>query len=393
MLINCAFLFEETRMQHIVRLGQVFTPEPVVRRMLALRRNSGPALEPCCGDGAFLPGLGADATAFEIDPLICPPGAHCRDFFTLPDEPRFATIIGNPPYVRYRDVPAPTRARLQSSRLDKRSNLFLYFIEKCIKLLRPGGELIFITPRDFVKKTSARPLNQFLFRSGTITDFHDLGDERVFEFFTPNCAIWRFEKANYSRRTNGNAAFACRNGQLLFLKNEYPVPLAEVFDVKVGAASGLDRVYINEKEGNRDFVYARTRATGRARRMVYPEDGPTPYLLRHKEALLARRVRPFHEGNWWEWGRKQGASLRPRVYVNTRTRRADPFFLHPAIFFDGAILGLFPRNQRADLRRLCQMLNEVDWRELGFLCGGRYLFSQRALGNAWLPEAFREEGT
>lgn len=377
-------------MVHIVRLGQVFTPEAVVRRMLALRRNSGPALEPCCGDGAFLGGLGGEVVALEIDPLICPPEAVCRDFFTLPDAPQFATIIGNPPYVRYRDVPAPTRARLQSGCLDKRSNLYLYFIEKCVRLLRPGGELIFITPRDFVNKTSARPLNACLYAQGTITDFIDLGDERVFGDFTPNCAIWRFEKGNFSRKTSRGATFACREGQLLFLKNEYPVPLSEVFDVKVGAASGLDRVYANEAEGNRDFVYARTRATGRTRRMVYPEDGPTPYLEQYKEALLARRVRPFHEGNWWEWGRKQRPSRRPRIYVNTRTRRADPFFLHPARFFDGAILGLFPRNQEADLRLLCRLLNRADWRELGFVSGGRYMFSQRALGCAWLPEAFRE---
>ena len=35
-------------------LGQVFTPESVVRCMLRLRHNTGRVLEPSCGDGAFL---------------------------------------------------------------------------------------------------------------------------------------------------------------------------------------------------------------------------------------------------------------------------------------------------------------------------------------------------
>jgi adenine-specific DNA-methyltransferase len=64
-----------------------------------------------------------------------------------------------------------------------------------------GGELVFITPRDFVKATSAVPLNRLLHAAGTITDFVDLGDSRLFDGATPNCAIWRFERDNFSRRT------------------------------------------------------------------------------------------------------------------------------------------------------------------------------------------------
>ncbi|PIO47035.1 MAG: SAM-dependent methyltransferase, partial [[Chlorobium] sp. 445] len=49
----------------------------------------------------------------------------------------------------------------------------------------------------------------------------------------------------------------------------------------------------------------------------------------------------------------------------------------------------FPKQQTADLHTLCAMLNDVDWRELGFMCDGRFLFSQRALEQCLLPEAFR----
>jgi adenine-specific DNA-methyltransferase len=51
----------------------------------------------------------------------------------------------------------------------------------------------------FVKATSAVPLNRLLYAAGTITDFVDLGDSRLFADATPNCAIWRFERDNFSR--------------------------------------------------------------------------------------------------------------------------------------------------------------------------------------------------
>ena len=64
---------------------------------------------------------------------------------------------------------------------------------------------MFITPRDFVKATSAVPLNRLLYATGTITDFVDLGDLHLFDDASPNCAIWRFELNNHSRRTRYSA--------------------------------------------------------------------------------------------------------------------------------------------------------------------------------------------
>ena len=181
-------------------LGQVFTPTAVVDSMLALVRNRGRVLEPACGDGVFLQHF-PFAVGIEIDPRHAPPGARVMDFFDLSERESFATIIGNPPYVRYQDIPAASRGRVRHSVLDGRANLYLFFIEKCLRHLAPGGELVFITPRDFVKATSAVPLNRLLHAAGTITDFVELGDSRLFDGATPNCAIWRFELGNFSRLT------------------------------------------------------------------------------------------------------------------------------------------------------------------------------------------------
>lgn len=367
----------------VATLGQVFTPAAVVSEMISLRRNSGRTLEPSAGDGAFaarIPGC----EAIEIDPRVAPPGARVMDFFDLPLTETFDTIIGNPPYVRHRDILPTTREKLSGYGFDARSNLYLHFIRKCVLHLNPGGELIFIVPRDFVKLTSAKALNAFLFQEGTVTHFAETGDSRIFGKFVPNCAVFRFQKGLFDRVMPDGRRFVERDGQLLFLRGAYPWRLADLFAVKVGAVSGADQVF-QHPEGNMEFVGSRTIDCGETRRMFFNQQHP--HLDSHKDALLARRIRAFSESNWWEWGRSHHVADGPRIYVNAKTRRTAPFFLHSCKNYDGSVLALFPRFAM-DLKRAVRLLNEVDWADLGFVCDGRYLFSQRSLETAGLPLEF-----
>jgi adenine-specific DNA-methyltransferase len=389
-------------------LGQVFTPPPIVDCMRRLVRNQGRVLEPACGDGAFLqhfPG----ALGIEIDARHAPPGAEVMNFFELAADEFFATIIGNPPYVRYQDISPGTRRLARGSVLDGRANLYLFFIERCLRHLEPGGELIFITPRDLLKATSAVPLNRILYAEGTITDFIDLGDLHLFDGATPNCAIWRFERGNQSRRTRyatlgfaddvdalehlrwEERRFLESSGHLLFTRNDYPVQLSELAFVKVGAVSGADDLYTSEESGTLDFVCSSTATDGKTRRMIWCEPGePTPMaLLPHKDRLISRRIRQFDEFNWWQWGRGYYQSDRPRIYVNNKTRRSRPFFVHDCPNYDGSVLAIFPHDPTVDVRVLAAALNDVDWSDLGFVCDGRFLFTQRSLEHAPLPESLR----
>ncbi|MCC6656884.1 MAG: class I SAM-dependent methyltransferase [Rhodocyclaceae bacterium] len=375
-------------MRDIARHGQVFTPPAIVEAMLRLRRNAGRVLEPACGDGAFskrLPGC----VAIELDAAHCPAEALNVDFFAYPESEQFDTIVGNPPYVKARDIQPGTRQRLHSRLLNGHSNLYLHFIEKCVRHLKPGGELIFITPRDFLKATGAARLNTWLFDQGTITDFEELGDARVFDGVVPNCAIWRFEKGSRARRLADGRRMVLSGGQILLTRGVYSVPLSGVFAVKVGGVSGADQIFTHAELGNADFVCSKTAQTGELRRMIWLErEGPIAYLEPFKERLLARRVTKFDESNWWKWGRRHFVSDAPRLYVNQKTRQPRPFFLDDCRNYDGAILALFPHRRDADLALLRDMLNAVDWAELGFVCDGRFLFAQRSLEQALLPEDF-----
>ncbi len=376
----------------VEQLGQVFTPPNVVAFMLDLCTNRGRTLEPSAGDGAFFNALKArqaDCVGIEVDPRVAPDGALVSDFFAYPLSEQFDSIVGNPPYVRFQDVTVNTKKRLKSELFDARSNLFLFFIEKCIRHLKPGGELVFIVPREFIKLTAARKLNRWLFEQGSMTHFYETGDVRVFGEHTPNCAIFRFEKGRTDRHMADGRRFTEVDGQLMFLRDDHAIRFSDLFTVKVGAVSGADQIFTHPK-GNMEFVCSKTIETGETRRMLYGIKHP--HLDKHKAALLARRVRPFDESNWWQWGRHFPISIHPRIYVNSRTRRQEPFFLHDCNAFDGAILALFPKNTRIARRDLIEctvMLNrEVDWQQLGFVCDGRFLFTQRSLQNCLLPERF-----
>jgi len=369
-------------------LGQVFTPPDIVARMLGLVKNRGRVLDPACGEGAFsneIPGC----VAIELDARHCPPGALNLDFFAYPEEELFDTVIGNPPYVKARDILPATRGRLGSLLLNGHANLYFHFIEKCVRHLRPGGELVFITPRDFLKATGAARLNTWLFDQGSFTDMIELGDAKIFSGALPNCVIWRFVRGDFSRRLVDGRRMRQAAGQLMFTRGIYSLPLSSVFEVKVGAVSGADDIYTNDELGNADFVCSRTAQTGELRRMIY--ELKLPHLEPHKERLLARGVAKFDETNWWRWGRRHHVSETPRIYVNHKTRMARPFFLNACNHYDGAVLALFPKRtdlSAADLAQLVHLLNEVDWHELGFVCDGRHIFSQRSLAQALLPESF-----
>lgn len=394
----------------ITHLGQVFTPQHIVSDMLSLvqsvKHTQNPRfLEPSCGNGAFWQNLPSNKVGIEIDTNALKQFANLDfktqdkllniDFFSYPVSEKFDTIIGNPPYVRYQDILDSTKALLKpfSAIFDMRTNLYLFFIYKCVLHLKEHGELIFITPRDFLKSTASVKLNEFLFAQGSITDFVELGDKRIFDKAQPNCVIWRFEKGDFSRKVNLARNFSCVNGQLMLTKNRYTIPFNKLFFVKVGAVSGADKIYANDEFGNVEFVCSHSAKSGKTKKMIYGEFGKdSAYLQGFKSQLLKRKIKKFDENNWWEWGRDYHKSDEARIYVNAKTRNKKPFFLHPCNAYDGSVLAVFPRFKvdLADLKMLCEMLNNVDWEELGFVCDGRFLFSQRSLENCLLGSEFRE---
>jgi type I restriction-modification system DNA methylase subunit len=102
----------------------------------------------------------------------------------------FDIVLGNPPYVRMELLKAlkpylATRFEVVSDRAD----LYAYFFERGVKLLKPGGRLGYISSSTFFRTGSGAPLRDFLRANATLECVIDFGDHQVFEGVTTYPAI------------------------------------------------------------------------------------------------------------------------------------------------------------------------------------------------------------
>ncbi len=191
-------------------LGQVMTPGPVAHLMVSLVHAdcAAPVLEPGCGQGVFLQALKtarfSNVDALDVDPRmveICKGQRHqvrLSNFLTwkAPAD-GYQAVIGNPPYVRRKDMRPETRAELRlvgGELLNGLADLLYAFIFRSVEMLRPGGELVFITPFYWLQSKHAGPLRRWMLDQGHFSHILDLGENGVFPDANVHTAIWRYIK-------------------------------------------------------------------------------------------------------------------------------------------------------------------------------------------------------
>lgn len=102
----------------------------------------------------------------------------------------FDVILGNPPYVRqelFTSLKPYLEAHYQT--FHGVADLYVYFYELGLKLLRPGGRLGFISSSSFFKTSSGEPLRRLLRQQCHIEALVDFGDWQVFEGVTTYPAV------------------------------------------------------------------------------------------------------------------------------------------------------------------------------------------------------------
>ena len=102
----------------------------------------------------------------------------------------FDVVLGNPPYVRMELIKEfkpylETKYEVASDRAD----LYCYFFERGLRLLKPSGRLGFISSSTFFKTGAGAPLRQYLLKHAALETVVDFGDRQIFEGVTTYPAI------------------------------------------------------------------------------------------------------------------------------------------------------------------------------------------------------------
>ncbi|MDD5613084.1 MAG: N-6 DNA methylase, partial [Gallionella sp.] len=107
----------------------------------------------------------------------------------------FDVVLGNPPYVRMERI-KPIKPYLERHYrvASDRADLYCYFFELGINLLKEGGRLGYISSSTFFKTGSGEPLRRFLLEQTRLRAVVDFGDLQVFEGVTTYPAILVLEK-------------------------------------------------------------------------------------------------------------------------------------------------------------------------------------------------------
>lgn len=184
--------------------GFVPTPDSVVDLMVEKLFQGQPpsgqsrVLDPGCGRGVFVDGI-LRWCASHGSPLPRIVGVESNPAHVVHLRERFAAIgqveiqecdfllsscgtfdyvIGNPPYVAITSLSDVERAQYRRSYLTAsgRFDLYLLFFEQALRLLKPHGRLVFITPEKYLYVETAAPLRRLL-SDRSVEELHFLDEE------------------------------------------------------------------------------------------------------------------------------------------------------------------------------------------------------------------------
>ena len=105
-----------------------------------------------------------------------------EEFAEIMKEGGFDIVIGNPPYVRIQNLDDKEIEHFNDTFKSafKNYDIYLLFVEKSLKLLRPRGEIGFIIPSKFVNSDYGLGLRNLISETKTLHKFVDFKDIQIF---------------------------------------------------------------------------------------------------------------------------------------------------------------------------------------------------------------------
>jgi adenine-specific DNA-methyltransferase len=230
------------------KYGQYFTPKVVADFMVSLADISANSkiLEPSCGEGIFLKILQQkgynNLTAYEIDHDLATefPFVRYESFVSANIDDKFDLIIGNPPYIRWKNLEDELKQELSLNPIwNKYFNSlcdYLYiFILKSIELLNENGQLIFICPEYWMNTTHSITLRNYMVQHGYFEEIYHFNETPIFDKVTVSIVIFKYIKSKHKEKKIKVAKFYAKQKltteTLYNLKNQIPFKDAEYFQI------------------------------------------------------------------------------------------------------------------------------------------------------------------
>lgn len=195
------------------KYGQYFTIETIAQFMVSLITHDKKArvLEPSSGRGVFLKKLEeagfSNICAYEIDRSLNNPFPYVQysSFISSPLDP-YEVVIGNPPYIRWKNLEPELKAELEHSSLWGRyfnslCDYLFIFILKSIEQLVDGGELIFICTEYWMNTTHSLSLRNYMMQNGYFSEIYHFKEAPLFEDVCASFIIFRFVKSREKARS------------------------------------------------------------------------------------------------------------------------------------------------------------------------------------------------
>ncbi len=117
------------------------------------------------------------------------------DYLRLQTERQFQFVIGNPPYIVYRDIEETDRKYLRENYISCRKGKFDYyyaFVEKSVKELEENGRMAYIIPYSIYKNVYADHLREYI--KPYVTKIFDYTYQNKFPKITTSSTILLLEK-------------------------------------------------------------------------------------------------------------------------------------------------------------------------------------------------------
>ena len=228
----------------------------------------------------------------------------------------FDVIVGNPPYVRAKNIDNESKKLLVNWEVSKTGNQDLYipFFEIGLKYLNNMGHLGYITVNSFYKSVNARSLRQYFQSNSFSLEIIDFGHEKIFynkSVYTCICFLSKetsteliFSKStaaelvNKSKNQKNNIKYSAldsHHGWLLntasIVKNiqkieNTGIPLGKLFSIKNGIATLSNDLYIfrPEKEFDGNYYFFKDGKEYKIEKKIC-RDIIKPNLLKHEDEI------------------------------------------------------------------------------------------------------------